>query len=96
MQKVLMLLFIIMHIVLTTSYFINSGIIFFTTYFWFLFCIITVINGTVYFFAKLPVKEKNTAYKVLASTLILVSMLNLFFILYISFVNPYFYLEFRH
>ncbi|TDM12829.1 hypothetical protein [Macrococcus lamae] len=96
MQKVLMLLYIIMHIVFAASYFINSGIIFFTTYFWLFFCILTFITGLFYLYARRPVKEKNLTYKLLAIILTLISLLSFFFILYLNFVNPYFYLEFRN
>jgi hypothetical protein len=96
MQKMLMLLLIIMHIVFTASYFINSGIIFFTKYFWFFFCILTFVIGLAYMFAKLPSREKNVTYKIMAFILTLISLLSFCFLLYLAFINPFFYLEFRN
>lgn len=95
MQKVLMTLFIIMHIVFVVGYFINSGIIFFTMSFWLIFCIISIIVGLRYHFSTTHIKIKDLTYRILAWTLVIISTLSFLFILYLYFVNPYVYLDFR-
>lgn len=94
MQKVMMTLLLVMHVVFFLSYFIHSGIIFLTTYFWLIFCIITFILGISYHFSIVAEKhDKKTSFRILAMTLSTFSLFNFFFILYITFIDPFIYLE---
>ncbi|GGB08123.1 hypothetical protein ERX37_06535 [Macrococcus hajekii] len=95
MQKVLMLLSILMHIVLIAGYFINSGIIFFTSYFWIIFCLISLFIGLHYHFSKVNLNEKDLTYRILAIILTISSSVSLIFLLYITFINPFLYLDMR-
>lgn len=95
MQKVLMALFFIMHIVFITGYFINSGIIFFTTYFWLIFCCLTFTIGLHYHFTKTHMKERDLTYRVLAVALIVISIVSFCFILYVTFINPFLYMNYH-
>lgn len=93
MQKVIMLLLIIMHTVFISSYFIHSGIIFLTTYFWMAFCIVTFSLGVHYHFTTDQKLINNLTYKILTILLTAFSLFNFFFILYITFIDPYLYME---
>ncbi|TDM02335.1 hypothetical protein [Macrococcus carouselicus] len=95
MQKVLMLLSILMHIVLVAGYFINSGIIFFTSYFWIIFCLISLFIGLRYHFSKLNLSEKDLPYRILTILLTISSSVSLIFLLYTTFFNPFLYLDIR-
>ncbi|MCE4956451.1 hypothetical protein [Macrococcoides caseolyticum] len=93
MQKVMMTLLIIMHIVFLMSYFIHSGIIFLTTYFWLIFCIVTFLMGVHFHFSNDPILSKHLSYRLLAIFLTSFSVFNFLFILYVTFVNPFLYMN---
>lgn len=93
MQKVIMLLLIIMQTVFITSYFIHSGIVFLTTYFWMAFCIVTFCLGVQYHFTTDQNLMNNLTYRILSILLTAFSLFNFFFILYITFIDPYLYME---
>lgn len=96
MQKVMMAMLIVMHIVLFLSYFIHSGIIFLTIYFWILFCIVTFLMGIHFHFSDDPTLSKNLTYRLLAIFLTTFSVFNILFILYVTFVNPFLYMNTKH
>ncbi|MCU7557017.1 hypothetical protein ROU88_06565 [Macrococcus capreoli] len=93
MQKVMMTLLIVMHIVFLLSYFIHSGIIFLTIYFWLIFCIVTFLMGVHFHFSDDPTLSKNLSYRLLAIFLTSLSVFNFLFILYVTFVNPFLYMN---
>ncbi|TDM14138.1 hypothetical protein [Macrococcus bovicus] len=95
MQKVLMLLSILMHFVFIAGYFINSGIIFFTSYFWMLFSLISIFIGLRYYFSKMNLTEKDLMYRILSIILTLTAFVSLLFLIYITFINPYLYLDIK-
>lgn len=92
MQRVLMILLSVMHFVFISGYFINHGIIFFSSYFWIFFSIVTFSVAFNYQFADVSANEKNLTYRIFAKLLMAVSLISLAFVLYVKFVNPYLYL----
>ncbi len=93
MQRVMMTMLIVMHIVFFLSYFIHSGIIFLTIYFWLIFCVVTFLIGIHYHFSNDPSLSKNITYRLLALFLTSFSVFNFLFILYVTFVNPFLYMN---